>query len=46
LLGAWTTVDTQIEVVGTEPVAGISRVDVVKEDETDVEASPEPATQP
>jgi hypothetical protein len=28
LLGAWTTVDTQIEVVGAEPVAGISRVDV------------------
>jgi hypothetical protein len=24
LLGAWTTVDTQIEVVGTEPVARIS----------------------
>jgi hypothetical protein len=24
LLGAWTTVGTQIEVVGTEPVAGIS----------------------
>jgi excisionase family DNA binding protein len=28
LLGAWTTVVTQIEVVGTEPVAGISSAKV------------------
>jgi excisionase family DNA binding protein len=28
LLGTWTTVDTQIEVVGTDPVAGISSADV------------------
>ena len=28
LLGSWKTVDTQIEVVGAEPVAGISSADV------------------
>lgn len=28
LIGSWTTVDTQIEIVGTEPVAGVSSAEV------------------
>jgi excisionase family DNA binding protein len=28
MLAAWTTVDTQIEIVGTEPVAGVSSAEV------------------
>jgi hypothetical protein len=31
LLGSWTTVDTQIEVTGTEPAAGVAAADVGEE---------------